>query len=583
MINPQRGSESVDNSFVVCDIENWPDGSVLHIGTTWRETRNGKVKHRVDDCWEDWWSWIRVIARTDKRFRRIFAHNGGGWDWVSFAEYLLKKRPNAIGTISIARAMSKLIVMTVKVGERFNIQFCDSLYLLRSSLAELSKVFLGEQGKIKLDKLPHEIWQTDRDLYFEYLRKDCESLLFVLEHSLAALRKIAPIKNLGATIGSTAMTVFRTGFLKTPIATPNGKAEKEFLREGYRGGRVEVFQYGHFDNMVVYDINSLYPSAMISSEMPISDRMIDTSVYREKMLGIYELDFQQTRTDLPPLFLVDGDGTYEGRGVYFTPEIQQFLRLGLGKIKFRTGYAFVDSGKPFDDYVAALYKWRLTDRKGPVGLLCKYLLNSLYGKFGQKSVRESLEIYDNSEDQIAAWKKHREKGKKINPVSDDLSIVAIEESCDVAFEHVGIAGMITSQARSMLYTYVMEAGAKNVTYVDTDSIHCIGPCLDKFVSESLGSLKIEANGQGVYAGKKLYSIRESNGATKVRAKGVSIGGRNGCSFNFDDMVRVSQGAAVICEFSCPASILDVLKGKDTSCRIGSKTGGHNRKRTLRRT
>lgn len=572
MLKPSQPFAVAKDRFIVCDIENNPDGSVISIDTAWRD-ESKIIRHQLHFNWPDWIAWLIPRAKADKAWQTIYAHNGGGWDWLSLTSYLLSeegRRKRQV--ITAACAASKMVTMTIQFEAKFSIHFADSLQLLRSSLDALGKKFLGEGKADTQGRLPHEMTMPEM---LAYQQKDTELLLRVLEVSLQTLRdNVARIDTWSYTIGSTAMKVFKTMGLKQEISVPWNPVEKAFFRKGYTGGRVEVFQYGHFGNVSVYDINSLYPYAMLVSDVPTSDRTIPTDVIRAEDTSILHLRFRQSRTDIPAVLTAAGHGLYEGEGVYFSPEIHLLREVDpTAEIEILDGYKFVDTGKIFQEYVNTLYALRLSDPDGPLSLLCKYLLNSLYGKFGQKSEREQI-IAVNDLCDIANILPDEATGESKFTWIDERAGIAkntVESEC--AFEHIGIAGMITSVARTILYRGMLAAG-KGLVYCDTDSVHCVGKFPSGLVGKALGQFKIEFKGEGVYCGKKLYGLRNEKGS-KIRAKGVSVGGRNGCRLSFDDMVRIAEGGRFEAEFFQPTTALQTFRLQQP-CKFGK------RKRTLRK-
>jgi len=158
-----------------------------------------------------------------------------------------------------------------------------------------------------------------------------------------------------------------------------------------------------------------------------------------------------------------------------------------------------------------------------------------------------------------------DSGATIRPLNDNRNVFTMETETDVSFEHVGIAGTITSHARTVLYRGLLAAGSELV-YCDTDSVHTNGGFDSRLIGKKLGQYKKEFTGSGVYAGKKLYALRESNGNEKIRCKGVSVGGRNGASLSYDDFVRITQGEEIRAEFMRPPSPKEVFGGKQ-SCNF----------------
>jgi len=558
MLSPLNPSAKSSADFVVCDIENNPDGTVIDIDTCWRNQETKEIEHIRHENWSEFWAWVKSKARKHKKFRTIYAHNGGGWDWLSLADELLRELTTDKDAVSAIVAGSSMIVLSVRVSKYYTFKLCDSLQLLRSGLDKLGNQFLN-RGKIDTGGLlPHELKEQNPDLYFEYLERDTETLLLVLETALETLRdNVAKIDNFGITIGSTAMKVFRTVGIETPITIPWDDKLKSLLREGYKGGRVECFNAGVFDRVYVYDINSLYPSVMRAFRVPISDRGNWTKKFVKNGVGVYRGRFRQVNRSIPAVMIDKGLSCYEGEGVFFTPEIDLLFEVDrLASFEVIEGFEFFDVDYIFKDYVEKLYQLRLDNPDTPLSLLCKFLLNSLYGKFGQNPLREQLihvkefdTLYDLIRDQA-----------KVQVLDDHRGLFQVSTTSDCAFEHVGIAGTITSNARVRLYRGLLEA-KNGLLYCDTDSVHCSKPISNRFIGSELGLFKKEFEGAGAYAGKKLYALRDGNGQEKIRAKGVSVGGRNGFSLNFDDLCRVVNGETIECEFFKPATVRQVWGGQ----------------------
>lgn len=579
MIKPLAPSDIGVGHFVVCDIENMPDGSVISIDTAWRCDQTQKIQHKLHFNWADWWDWLLTVANDDKRFRRIYAHNGGGWDWLSLAHYLLREGRKKRQVVSASLAASKMITMSVQITKQFTIDLCDSLPLLRSKLHDLGLKLVG-RGKIDTGGLlPH---QLPLDKCLEYQRGDTELLLEVLERTLELIREhVAPVAKLDMTIGATAMKVFRTigGF--QPISIPLDPELKAFLRAGYAGGRVEVFKYGYFPTVNVYDVNSLYPSVMVSSKVPTSDYTLRTIDYSPGDVGCYAIKYCQRRRDIPAVLTWGGKGQYEGTGNYFTPEIDLLLEVDpAAEITFIDGHVFIDKAYIFQDYVNRLYALRLSDPDGPISLICKFLLNSLYGKFGQKPERTGIICFDSLDD---VTKFIPETGASdLTPLfEEDYGIYELKTERQAGFEHLGIAGMITSGARATLFRGLLAAGTDNVIYCDTDSVHTKGQLPPEMVhTNALGKFKREFTGEGVYAAKKLYGLRAAEsegkkGKEKIRAKGVSVGGDNGFNLSFDGLCRIAGGEKIIAEFKQPGTAKQTFK-MGQPCTFKSRT------RTLRK-
>lgn len=566
MIRKLEKSNRVSRVFSVCDIENRSNGKVLAI-----DTYDGTT-HKVHFDWGSWIEFLRRESRNNKRLRTIYAHNGGGWDWLSLLEWLIPNNPDMkFDTISNG---GKIVCVTLEISTRCKIKLCDSLFLLKTSLENAGMKYCGK-GKVKHDKLPEWYWDNDREAFWKYLYGDTE-LLFEVMNSFATLiySKIAPIGKLSLTLPATTLKAFQTEYLEKDIGTPEDDKVKQLLRAAYAGGRVEAFKPGYHRNIWVYDFNSLYPSVMYDTPVPTTGKVIHTSKFIEGKPGIYYVTFRQDNRRLYPLLMVNGNGAYSGSGWYYENEIRRFVRRHhtFGKIDIHRGIIFPESEVIFKRFVDTLYSLRMTDRNGPLGEVCKLCMNSLYGKFAQKPVRVKTAHLD-----YDTVEKHRLAGDKVEILSAEYGIYRISRESELGFEHVAISGTITSEARARLW----EAFNTGTVYCDTDSIHTTNELLNHD-NNGLGKLKLEFHGEGVYLGKKLYALRNDK-TEKVKAKGIRVGGNLGCNLDFETLQELSRRDTlrVACTFESAATASKVIAGKKactfspTTRRI-RVTNGQNR-------
>ncbi len=561
MLHPARNAARISKVFSVADIENAKDGSVLAIGIY-----DGEEYRQL----RTWWEWLAFMESRvdDPRYQTVYAHNGAGWDWLSLLEWILQNNlwDTLIQTPPVM-ADDDLLALNVTIAG-VEVSLRDSLLLFRPEKADLDtlgKAFVG-RGKADLDgKLPEYWYRRNPKLFSEYLRNDCTLLYEVLCNVCDRFYALGEIGRLGITAPSTAMRVFRTRFLRGTIGTPDNAELKHALRLAYHGGRVEVFRPGFHKSVRVYDVNSMYPAVMRDTPVPTTGKAAYTKRKHFDAPGIYYVRFQQ-KTDRPPLLTQGGEGVYSGEGWYFTPELRRFR----GTLEVMEGWVFNEYDVIFASYVDTLYAERMKDKASPMAKIAKVCLNSLYGKFAQKPEKSVLVCcgVDGLSDYIA-------QGKAPVEVSAEYGLYRITEPSDVPHEHVGIAGMITSEARARLWESI---DAKTI-YCDTDSIHTTGRIT---TSDRLGDFKLEFEGEGVYAGKKLYSLRNAD-TEKVRAKGVRVGGKMGFKLGFSDLRRIAEGASVACEFVTAPTFSNVLKGGKSCTFDRAANRATHRNRTLKAT
>lgn len=555
MIHSLKSANRINVDFIVADIENRSDGTVIAI-----DTYNGEDHvHHFD--WGNWLNWIILRSTNDRRYRTVYAHNGGGWDWLSFIEYVLLNNPNLkFHTIENG---NRIIAIILPLPEHnLTIRLCDSIFMFGNpprSLDQVSLKFTGK-GKVKTGELmPEDLWNTDQAKFWDYLHGDTECLY----NSMAALCRIiythiAPIPKLGLTLPSTALKCFQTKYLPREVTTPGDDRLKAMLRLGYSGGRVEVFEPGHYPKINVYDFNSLYPAVMRTTNVPDTGTAKRVRDFLPDICSVYHVRFNQRNRALRPILMVNGVGAYDGEGVYFSNELDRFVRLAGGKIEIVEGYAFRSQSILFKDYVDTLYSLRMTDKDSAIGDTCKLMLNSLYGKFGQRQDRTKT-IHCDGQTIVDMIK----NGGKVETLNAEKGIYRVVESRETNFEHVGIAGTITSEARARLW----EQFDSGTVYCDTDSIHTTKT--KPHNNTELGALKLEFSGEGVYVGKKLYALKNGK-KEKLRVKGVRVGGKNGFDLTFAGLKTLLDGSKIRCEFKSATTANSVLRSKKTACVFAPK-------------
>jgi len=557
MLKVRKRYETIEHSFVSLDIENDPSGKMI-----WVCLYDGEKFHHFQD-WESVLQHIGSKLGHDKRYSTVYAHNGGGWDWLSLIDHLLSSSDEIIDCVMSG---SRMIMARVKLGIH-TVSLVDSFTLFWAKLDEVGRKLLNI-GKIDTaNVLPHTLLRRDKKTFLAYVERDTKLCYdSVVKFGEILHNKVAPIQSLGVTLASTAMKVFTTGYMETAINTPDSKYLKGILREGYSGGRVQCLKAGHFNNVWVYDINSLYPYVMSTTEVPVSAKGYFTKRWVPGSVGCFRVKFSGKYPI--PVFMQRGEAVKSGEGVFYSPEIQRHIDCG-GTIEVIEGYVFTETKLLFGEYVRILYEMRKQNKGTVLDWAAKLLLNSLYGKFGMKSEREAIVRIAPS--QLSQYI----KSGKVRPIDEERDIYAVSTEVDAPYIHVGIAAMITSAARVQLH----KAMDFNTVYVDTDSIHSTVQRGDLEIGTELGQFKIEAEGEGVYLGKKLYGVRGTE--TKIRLKGVKLKRKvdddNGADVRFDDLLAILKGTTKQFKYRTPATVREVLQKGYQSCKF------YPRKRAIRKT
>lgn len=282
------------------------------------------------------------------------------------------------------------------------------------------------------------------------------------------------------TVASSARYLFASGFFTDYWFRDEKRAwVNNYERQGYRGGRCEVFKRGK-RHVCSYDVNSEYLSVMHDEMMPDPN----TAKYHKTgfdinmpELFLADVTVHVPQQHIPPLpykkdkkptsKLIFPVGTF--RGKYYSPELKYAVKECEVKILEVHSYITYKSKPYFEDYAKFVWsKRREYKDKGNKGMdiMIKYLGNTLYGSFGQQNSEYNYFgkvcdcNYEISEGDIP-------NVTKINGV--EYISIANSKKYDSTHTFPCIPGFITSYARLKLYKG-MKANGYKLVYCDTDAI-----------------------------------------------------------------------------------------------------------------
>lgn len=407
------------------------------------------------------------------------------------------------------------------------IRFLDTMNYVPFGVEKLGEI-IGYEKKTPPEWLGQRSPQTreEWDIFREYNIRDAEvsqRFMVFLQESIHTLGG-----NLKTTSASTALDVFRRNYLtkdiyKEEAVVKDPEGITAFIREAYYGGRTETFKRGYVEGLNDYDVNSLYPAVM-RNEYPLPQ-----SCYRIKTPHIDNITSyhgvsrvlvtcpEHLKIPLLPYRdeknqrLIFPTGSF--RGVYNHVELRKALQLGYTFV-VEEQIIYTDTFRPFKEYVETLYaeRLRLKNENNPMELGVKLLLNSLYGKFGERD-KQDVKIVDVRGFGIKEWESIgtlQRAGATIRPYDTHYMIVK-DKPADMNFVIPILASYTTSYARLLLYEYLEK---HDVYYCDTDSVFT----KDTLPTDNtLGAMKLERRiDEGVLCRAKLYRIDDT-----VKAKGIS--------------------------------------------------------------
>jgi hypothetical protein len=212
---------------------------------------------------------------------------------------------------------------------------------------------------------------------------------------------------------------------------------------------------------------------------------------------------------------------YGDWSAWFTGVDLQLLEESGGKI-LRVGDVIeFDPCHDLQRYAQDIYERRRVATTEFEKVVLKYLLNSLYGKFGEDEEKCSL-IFNPNMAKLSELKKAVKDWKVENDVSAPEMLFpgawCEYNKVEIPHQHVPFSSHITSIARRTIYRYLKQASdAGEIHYCDTDSLSTNVKLWGD--SDKLGELKLEETfGFAQYIAPKVY--RRDN---KVKAKGFSLG------------------------------------------------------------
>jgi len=442
-----------------------------------------------------------------------------GWKYLQEAGYKIKFFHN--NGVSV--------IVTVTKGNK-SIVFLDGMNWFPESLAKT-----GERigiPKMKID------FATCTD---EYLSEYCKNDVLIEFENIRLFIRFLQGNNISRmcyTRASTAMAAYLLRHYHTPIYIHNNAEAIKLERDSYKGGRCECFYIGELnhDNYYILDVNSLYPYVMANNLFPVRYKKILHSPSIKELSSYCDSHsvtaYVKVSTDEPVYAIKTGRtifpvGTFDA--VLCTPELKYALtHKHINEIYDCVLY---EQSNIFESYVKTMYALRQDFKTAGIGAyeqLCKYLMNSLYGKFGQKAEnwhkigdapnepdREELIFYTNP--------------RKVMRIRYLLGEIFELKSYSESFNSFpAIAAHVTSYGRMYLWKLIQLAGFGNYFYCDTDSLIVNDKGLTNLYSmindTELGMLKLEETLTRLnIRGLKDYETDTKTVIKGIRKNAVSLG------------------------------------------------------------
>lgn len=386
--------------------------------------------------------------------------------------------------------------ITLNFGKkRTKIQDSCKKFAAGTSIRSMASSF-----ETKLEKLPYQYEVSEPTAVgYMYIRNDT----LILARSLLYLYKMNAKK---MTVGSDAYDRWKITQKDNSKTTGLSLFEIEELRNYYRGGYTYVnsaFINKELKNIngVCYDKNSMHPSSMYFNDFPcgkplyFKGRYIENDIYpfhcqhikcyftlKKNKIPIVQYGFGKWASVYQREHLIG-----EKKDLYFVDfELKYFFECyDVYDVEYIDGFAFQKTTSPFGEYIDVFYKIK-SESTGAKKQFAKLMLNSLYGKFGEK--QEVIGKRPIDKNGVVGFEKTKPRLKKEQ-------------------KYLPYAIWITAYSRVDLYDKILKCGGdgndSSFLYCDTDSLHCINDDVKQFINEGreLGEWKLE------YTFKKAKYIR----------------------------------------------------------------------------
>lgn len=421
------------------------------------------------------------------------------------------------------------------IAQKDKVLFADSLNIYQTSVKSIGEILginkleMGSRfGTGKRFKV------SDEEITYCY--RDCEIVWLALEKIFTMVQSVRP------TLASLSMLYYRRFYM--PFSFAYNELSIKFF-DSYYGGRVEAIKLGKTLSSK-YDINSMYPYVMTYAKFPNPKFVKKSHASTPKGL-LHDLKYYEGQATIKVKHkknnfgflpvkhngkLVFPNGVFSGTWCF--PEIRYALKMKVIEI-LEVNEVFISypMESPFKSFATETYDKRLKS-EGIEKNNLKLILNSLYGKWGQREKFKEIYFEEIPLDFIELLKENEIpfEIKIFNKVRTDCylhifkAIKINKDYTEISLDDKGFAtkihsipafsSYITSHARVYLLENVLKYQKQVVTYMDTDCV-CLEKEVDILQSLELGAFKKEEEIIDEIFGNKNYSeIKKGKANRKIK-------------------------------------------------------------------
>lgn len=292
------------------------------------------------------------------------------------------------------------IYFEVKKSKVNKVTIYDSLKLINKSVEDIAKDFNLPIRKLNLDykRIRPEGYEL-QDYEIKYIKNDVTIMAMALE----SLFKEGLTK---MTIGSNALANYRkmTKYFMTYFPTLPLEIDKD-IRQSYKGGFTylnPIYKDKVLNNLMVLDVNSLYPYCLHDKLLPHGEPIPFKGEYKEdKFYPLYvqqlscsfelkegmipTIQIKNNLQFLPNEYIESSDGDIITLTLTSVDLKLFFKHYNVKVYRYHGGYKFMGTRGLFTNYVDYWTNAKIKAKKeknNSLYQISKLMLNSLYGKFG---------------------------------------------------------------------------------------------------------------------------------------------------------------------------------------------------------
>lgn len=458
-------------------------------------------------CYDTMDGFIEKELTHKNRGKWLYAHAGGLADFQFVIDRLKHLGYYVHGSTSGSSAIIVHVTRPVrKPGGGWKRgkdvwHFVDSYWLLRDSLRNIGKwvgISKGNDDE-SVEWYSTASWYELRD----YNEQDCVILYRAIQLFEQTLYDLGG--QLRMTQASCAMDLFRRKFLNQDIET--SMSINQTARKAYFASRVEVYAT-RCEDAYYYDVNSSFPFAM-TFEQPGELRSAHRGMPDWDGPFLADVEVEVPENYLPPLPVRLGGRLFfptgKWRGWYSNIDLEVLEKAG-GKVTRVHESVTFEKNYDLSNYNKTIYDIRKKS-DGFIKIACKYLMNSIYGKFGESEYKS--EIIVNPPEVMPGW------------IMCTPGVFVHEKVVEVPHMHVPIAVHVTAIARRTIFDFM--SCSSEIHYCDTDGFSTTDRYQD---GNALGEIKLEKYiHQGRFVQAKVYDLNGTDAAGNptrtLKAKGFS--------------------------------------------------------------